>query len=961
MARRFALAAIIAGLLLVVPLVASGQGTVIQIDVERDIIINGEDPFDYSGTSTAVGDVNNDNIDDLIIGAPLAKNTAGQTYVIFGPRKAGTLELATDPDIVINGIDVGDQSGIAVAVGDINHNGVNDLIIGANRAGGTLNTPGIGETYVIFGPLTVGTLELSTAADVTVNGTTFNGSLGSGVAAGDIDRVVGDDLIIGASGQGQVYVIPGPLTPSTITLSAPAIVINGPNDAGADVAVGDIDSDGADDLIVGAPRAGGTERGQTFVLFGPLGPGTLQLPTDSDITVNGATNNDLAGAAVAAGDANNDGIEDLMIGAWNANFLIGQTNAGGRAYVLDGPLAAGTFDVSVDADTTLNGRGLSDGTGTAVAIGDINNDGAEDMVVGASSTSVGQNTQIGQTSVLFGVNAVCTPAPSNLVSWWTLDGFSIQAADIAGANHGTRVNFPTSVKGMVGVAVKLNGTDQYVTVPDAASLDLGTSDMSVDAWVRPDTATGTRAIIEKRDPTTGQGFALYLKSNEIGFAFGDAASSTLAGSGATVPTGVWSHVAVTVDRSESDGAKIYVDGALVHTFDPTSFQGDIGTSTDLQIGLGGPTGEYFSGTIDEVELFNRALSATEVQNIFGAGGAGKCKYTCTNSVESSILAGNEDAFITTDGTEPTSPGTTLQAFLDARLTGSRVFDQPGSNLHFGHTFENLPAGIVAAELLLRLKAQSGDASNDGINLETTSTSTFACNVSIGSLPEAAGAWTVNEDAGFNLNLDALPLSSGGFTSLLSSINADHALDVYLSDDTAVDFLKLITLVSCGSADLSVTKTHSPVVIGLDGTLTYTVTVTNNGPDPASGVTLTDVLGKSTLLSASPSQGTCPQTPPIICDLGTIADGDDVVVTIQVTPDVLGSVGNKVTVTSSVPDPDDTDNFTQITTEVLADEDLPRPWSMGSDRSGCRPGMGLAVAQADLPFGLSLSKARGVSG
>ena len=86
---------------------------------------------------------------------PEARSDAGETYVLFGPMNAGKFELSTDTNIAIRGIDPGDYSGIAVAVGDVNSDGAEDLIIGAHSADPSGLTDA-GVTYVVFGPVVDG-------------------------------------------------------------------------------------------------------------------------------------------------------------------------------------------------------------------------------------------------------------------------------------------------------------------------------------------------------------------------------------------------------------------------------------------------------------------------------------------------------------------------------------------------------------------------------------------------------------------------------------------------------------------------------------------------------------------------------------------------------------------------------------------------------------------------------------
>ena len=409
----------------------------LEIDIERDITLNGIDgtPYpetpDQSGTSVAIGDINNDGIDDVIIGAngadPPGKLNAGETYVVFGPLSAGTIELSA-ADITIYGIDGRDHSGVGVGSGDINNDGVDDLIIGASSAApdGKVDA---GEAYVIFGPLT-GTpsvIDLATSPPhITVKGISSMGkdhgdNLGDSVGSGDINNDGKDDLIIGAShadpggkdNAGETYVLFGPLTgtPSVIDLatSPPNITIGGIDAgdvSGAGVAGGDINGDANADLMIGAPGAdpaGLSFAGETYVLFGPLTgtPSVIDLATSPpDITVRGIDFEDSAGH-VGSGDINNDGAVDTIIGANTADP--GGRLSAGETYVVFGPLLAGIYELSAETDITYNGIAFNDQLGTEVATGDINNDGAVDIIIGAPGVDPpGEPNSAGATYVIFG-------------------------------------------------------------------------------------------------------------------------------------------------------------------------------------------------------------------------------------------------------------------------------------------------------------------------------------------------------------------------------------------------------------------------------------------------------------------------------------------------------------------------------------------------------------------------------
>jgi hypothetical protein len=199
-----------------------------------DITLNGIDSSDNAGTGVGSGDIDNDGIVDLIVGAlcadPGGRSSAGETYVLFGPLASGTVELST-ADITVNGIDAFDSTGSSVGSGDLDDDGVSDLIVGAYRAapGGRFNA---GETYVLYGPLSAGTLEISTAPGFTINGILASDQAGEGVSSADIDNDGDADLLIDASGAdpgsrsgaGETYVLFGPVNLVSILLNEPVSV-----------------------------------------------------------------------------------------------------------------------------------------------------------------------------------------------------------------------------------------------------------------------------------------------------------------------------------------------------------------------------------------------------------------------------------------------------------------------------------------------------------------------------------------------------------------------------------------------------------------------------------------------------------------------------------------------------------------------------------------------------------------
>jgi len=129
-----------------------------------------------------------------------------------------------------------------------------------------------------------------------------------------------------------------------------------------------------------------------------------------------------------------------------------------------------------------------------------------------------------------------------------------------------------------------------------------------------------------RQGGTIEGYVFFIfSSGRLGVQMADGSFANFI-SLTNVNDGTFHHVAVTVDRDSTTGGKLYVDGTAVLTFDPTSRSGSLDNNADFLIGghidfLPG----VFNGEIDELELYNVALSASEIQAIFNAGSAGKCK------------------------------------------------------------------------------------------------------------------------------------------------------------------------------------------------------------------------------------------------------------------------------------------------------------------------------------------------
>ena len=412
-------------------------------------VLTGIDPRDESGYSVSgAGDVNGDGFDDLIIGAHEAfGNERGESYVVFGRSGGFASSIALSSldgtnGFVLTGIDADDRSGVSVSgAGDVNGDGFDDLIIGANRAnqaGGLYH----GESYVVFGRS--GEFDSSIALS-SLDGTngfvltgidTFDFAGRSVSGAGDVNGDGFDDLIIGAStadqtggdsNEGETYVVFGKSGgfASSIALSSldgtNGFVLTGidPDDhSGSSVSsAGDVNGDGFDDLVIGALFAdqtgGDSQEGESYVLFGRSGGFASSIALSSldgttGFVLTGIDPADLSGVSVStAGDVNGDGFDDLIIGAIFADQS-GVNSQEGETYVVfgrSGGFASSISLSSLDGTTgfVLTGIDPGDRSGSRVSgAGDVNGDGFDDLIIGTVLADQAGGTNHGETYLLFG-------------------------------------------------------------------------------------------------------------------------------------------------------------------------------------------------------------------------------------------------------------------------------------------------------------------------------------------------------------------------------------------------------------------------------------------------------------------------------------------------------------------------------------------------------------------------------
>ncbi len=405
------------------------------IEGSNGFIFNGINYFDFLGDSVSnAGDLNNDGFDDVIISnSPFNSfSSSSESYIIFGGNSFNSSlnpsQLNGSNGFVLNGINANDDFGASVSgAGDINGDGIDDIIIGAPDADiyddgyypdGNIYT---GESYVIFGKNTIGnsgsfeTNSLNGNNGFIIRGIDSFDLSGSVVSdAGDINSDGFDDVIIGADNandyRGESYVVFGGSSFNTeINLSE----LDGSNGfkidddeefgySGISVSgAGDVNHDGFDDIIIdGAVVFGGNSFDANVNLS--------ELNGNNGFIFDGNI-----GPVSRAGDVNNDGIDDVITGK---SIVFGSNS----------------FDASVDLSELDGSNGFifnGEELGAIVNAGDVNGDGVDDIIIGAPDADVYYGDRSGKSYIVFGKNSIGNNGSFDLNSLEGSEGFIIEGLD----------------------------------------------------------------------------------------------------------------------------------------------------------------------------------------------------------------------------------------------------------------------------------------------------------------------------------------------------------------------------------------------------------------------------------------------------------------------------------------------------------------------------------------------------
>ena len=463
----------------------------------------------------AIGDVNGDGYGDMIMCAPRAmcegSADTGIVYIRFGlnygfgigQAEEDFFDLTTSPTVSdptisrlnyddkfgrpagvqINGEVAGHLFGDAVAAGDFDGDGFDDLAITASER---LGPAGTGLVYLVRGRSGIhGTLDLEQERFDTnafyITGREVGDRFGEVLLFGDIDMDGKEDLVIGsphAGTGGEVDIffgqdfIPFHFMPIH-TVPPPHVVIlaERENDQlGASLAIGDMNGDARPDLIIGAPMNSdyATDAGKVYILYNNDLVTTHQMPATMtidlaqrapNVMVFNSTPNDAAGSAVAVGDCNGDGSQDLIIGApYGTLFNISH---GGKVYFLynKGQFTNNLYvNLQESVDLTVSSTFINGHFGHRIAAFNLNDDNIADVIMSVPYGAAAGRDYAGAAYIIMGRSG------TDVLSGYAWVGDRHADVDILGGEPGDFVGYHLATGDINGDAI-----DDFILTGDRVS------------------------------------------------------------------------------------------------------------------------------------------------------------------------------------------------------------------------------------------------------------------------------------------------------------------------------------------------------------------------------------------------------------------------------------------------------------------------------------------------------------
>ena len=407
------------------------------------------------GQQAVSSDFDADGFDDLAIGIPKddpkGRKNSGSVLVVPGAQNGvdrGGSAIVSQKGRVPGSPNKGDRFGTAIAVGDFNGDGYDDMAAGVpgEDAAGLSNS---GAVNVLYGSRKG--LRKAGSGWLRQSGAEANDKFGSALVSGDFNGDGYDDLAVGSPGEnagaGQVDIVYG--SPSGLGATTTQVVTqSGPEGGdkfGSALAAGDFNGDGRDDLAIGA-HGENANAGQVDTVDGSaagLGGGGAAIT--ARLLASGDTGGDKFAYALAAGDIDGDGIDDLTIGTPGDN-VSGATNAGSVRVVFSSSLGLDMAQSPVLSQANLAGTPRSgDRFGYSVAVGDVDGDRLADIVIGVPRKDRSGRSDAGAVQVVYGGGRSMTANRNTIfdqddaggsVERGDRFGVSVRVLDVNGDNRG---------------------------------------------------------------------------------------------------------------------------------------------------------------------------------------------------------------------------------------------------------------------------------------------------------------------------------------------------------------------------------------------------------------------------------------------------------------------------------------------------------------------------------------------
>lgn len=371
--------------------------------LRADLTIHGEDSGNQLGTGLAVGDFDNNGLDDVAIGAYNATYNGaprGKVYIMYGKNnlEINVIDLKSwKATYALNGKSIGGGFGLSLHSADVNQDGITDLLVGSPYASSP-SMDNVGLVYVFFG--SDERFSLSKKADITFYGTTQGERFGSAITVGEFDNDNKPDIAVGAYGSNRVYVYYGVKNFPSILKKSDLVIINDiENWFGFSLDSGDIDGDLNEDLAISSfPYYGSPDEAKIYIYYGGE-----KFEESADITIFGGEGEALMASQVLLEDLNNDHKAEIIIGAPGVSQA--KSTYAGDVYILDIRDVVDQRFYSIaygDVSSIIHGENADDWFGYSLEVLDFDGDGFKDLAIGSRYSDAENSVNNGKVFILSG-------------------------------------------------------------------------------------------------------------------------------------------------------------------------------------------------------------------------------------------------------------------------------------------------------------------------------------------------------------------------------------------------------------------------------------------------------------------------------------------------------------------------------------------------------------------------------